>query len=81
MKASEKVRQLLALARSTSFAPERESAVRLARTLFNKYRLNDAHLRWELLTALGHDAGPEPFQAQPSELAIAGSDTYGAAPK
>jgi hypothetical protein len=44
VKASEKVRQLLALARSTPFAPERESAVRLARTLFNKYRLTDAHL-------------------------------------
>ena len=31
MKASEKVRQLLALARSTPIAPERESAVRLIR--------------------------------------------------
>ncbi len=32
----EKVAQLLALARSTLFVEERESTVRLARTLFNK---------------------------------------------
>jgi hypothetical protein len=77
VKASEKVRQLLALARSTPFAPERESAVQLARTLFNKYRLTDAHLRWELLSALGQDAGPEPFQARQEGPAMAGSGTYG----
>ncbi len=41
----EKVAQLLALARSTPFAGERETAVRLARILFNKHRLTDAHLR------------------------------------
>ncbi len=44
MTPAEKVAQLLALARSTSFASERARAVGLARTLFNKYRLTDAHL-------------------------------------
>jgi hypothetical protein len=77
VKASEKVRQLLALARSTPFAPERESTVRLARTLFNTYRLTDAHLRWELVTALGQNAGPEPVQARPAEPRMAGTGTYG----
>jgi hypothetical protein len=76
VKASEKVRQLLALARSTPFAPERESAVQTARTLFNKYRLTDAHLRWELLTALGHNAGPEPLQARSAEPAMAGTYSH-----
>jgi len=43
MTTAEKVAQLLALARSTSFASERETAVSLARTLFNKYRLTLRH--------------------------------------
>jgi len=65
----EKVAQLLTLARSTPFVGERESAVRLARTLFNKHRLTDAHLRWELLSALGLEAGPEPARPQASSSA------------
>jgi len=69
----EKVAQLLALARSTSFAGERESAVRLARTLFNKHRLTDAHLRWELLRALGLEAGAEPARARAAD-AVGTSD-------
>lgn len=77
MKASDKVRQLLALARSTPFAPERESAMHTAHTIFNKYRLTDVHLRWELVTALGQDAGPEPFQARPAEPQMAGTGTDG----
>ena len=64
MTAREKVAQLLALARSTPFAGERETAVRLARTLFNKHRIADARLRWELLTALRLEAGPEPAPSQ-----------------
>jgi len=62
-----KVAQLLTLARSTPFVGERESAVRLARALFNKHRLTDAHLRWELLSALGLDAGPEPARARAAD--------------
>ncbi len=56
----EKIRQLLALAASTTFAGERDSALTKARLLFNKHKVADALLRWELLTALGQDAGPEP---------------------
>jgi len=56
----EKIRQLLALAASTTFAGERDSALAKARLLFNKHQVANAHLRWELLTALGQDAGPEP---------------------
>lgn len=64
MVARETIRQLLALARSTTFEPERATALERARVLFNKHRVADAHLRWELLTALGrHDeAGPEPVR-------------------
>ncbi len=69
MTPAEKVAQLLALARSTSFASERETAVGLARTLFNKYRLTDARLRWDLLSALGLEAGPEPARSQASSSA------------
>jgi len=56
----EKIRQLLALAASTTFAGERDSALTKARLLFNKHKVADARVRWELLTALGQDAGPEP---------------------
>ncbi len=56
----EKIRQLLALAVSTTFAGERDSALAKARLLFNKHKVADAFVRWELLTALGQDAGPEP---------------------
>ncbi len=56
----EKIRQLLALAASTTFAGERDSALTKARLLFNKHKVADALVRWELLTALGQDAGPEP---------------------
>ncbi len=56
----EKIRQLLALAASTTFAGERDSALTKARLLFNKHQVADAFVRWELLTALGQDAGPEP---------------------
>ncbi len=63
----EKVAQLLALAHSTPFVAERESAVRLARTLFNKHRLTNAHLRWELLSALGLESGAEPERARAAE--------------
>ncbi len=42
MTPNEKVAQLLALARSTSFTSERDTAVGLARKLFNKYRLTVA---------------------------------------
>jgi len=69
----EKVAQLLALARSTPCVGERESAVRLARTLFNKHRLTDTHLRWELLTALGLEAGAEPARARAAD-AVGTSD-------
>jgi len=69
MTPAEKVAQLLALARSTPFASERETAVGLARTLFNKYRLTDARLRWDLLKALGLEAGPEPARPQASSSA------------
>jgi len=69
MTPAEKVAQLLALARSTSFASERETAVSLARTLFNKYRLTDPRLRWDLLSALGLEAGPEPARPQASSSA------------
>jgi len=69
MTPAEKVAQLLVLARSTSFASERETAVSLARTLFNKYRLTDARLRWDLLKALGLEAGPEPARPQASSSA------------
>ncbi len=71
MTPAEKVAQLLALARSTSFASERETAVGLARTLFNKYRLTDARLRWDLLSALGLEAGPEPARPQASTAGTA----------
>ena len=60
MTPDEKVAHLLALARSTSFTSERDTAVGLARTPFNKYRLIDTRLRWDLLRALGLEAGPEP---------------------
>ncbi len=60
----EKIRQLLALAASTTFAGERDSALTKARLLFNKHRVADARLRWELLTALGKDAGPEPSRPE-----------------
>jgi len=63
------VAHLLALARSTPFASERETAVGLARTLFNKYRLTDARLRWDLLRALDLEAGPEPARPQASSSA------------
>jgi len=43
--------------------------VGLARTLFNKYRLTDARLRWDLLSALGLEAGPEPARPQASSSA------------
>jgi len=56
----EKIRQLLALASSTTFAGERDSALTKARLLFNKHQVADALVRWEVLTALGQDAGPEP---------------------
>jgi len=56
----EKIRQLLALAASTTFAGERDSALTKARLLFNKHQVADARLRWELLTALGQEVGPEP---------------------
>jgi len=60
MTPDEKVAHLFALARSTSFTSERNTAVGLARTPFNKYRLIDTRLRWDLLRALGLEAGPEP---------------------
>ena len=63
----EKVSQLLTLARSTPFVGERESAVRLARSLFNKHRLTDAHLRWELLSAVRLEVGPEPARARAAD--------------
>jgi len=66
MTPDEKVAQLLALARSTPFTSERETAVGLVRTLFNKYRLTDRRLRWDLLRALGLEAGPEPARPQAS---------------
>jgi len=69
-----KVAQLLALARSTPFGSERETAVGLARTLFNKYRLTDARLRWDLLKALGLEAGPEPARSQASSSAGASAE-------
>jgi len=74
MRPAEKVAQLLALARSTSFASERETAVGLARTLFNTYRLTDARLRWDLLRALGLEAGPEPARPQASSSAGASEE-------
>jgi len=74
MTPAEKVAQLLALARSTPFASERETAVGLARTLFNTYRLTDARLRWDLLSALGLEAGPEPARPQASSSAGASED-------
>ncbi len=69
MTPDEKLAQLLALARSTSFASERETAVGLARTLFNTYRLTDARLRRDLLRALGLEAGPPPARPQSSSSA------------
>ncbi len=69
MTPAEKVAQLLALARSTPFPSERETAVGLARTLFNTYRLTDRRLRWDLLKALGLEAGPEPARPQASSSA------------
>jgi len=69
MTPAEKVAQLLALARSTPFASERETTVGLARKLFNKYRLTDERLRWDLLRALGLEAGPEPARPQASSSA------------
>jgi len=69
MTPAEKVAQLLALTRSTSFASERDTAIGLARTLFNKYPLTDACLRWDLLRALGLEAGPEPARPQASSSA------------
>ncbi len=74
MTPDEKVAQLLALARSTPFTSERETAVGLARTLFNKYRLTDARLRWDLLRALGLEAGPEPARPQASSSAGASAE-------
>jgi len=74
MTPAEKVAQLLALARSTPFASERETAVGLARTLFNKYRLTDRCLRWDLLKALGLEAGPEPARPQASSSAGASEE-------
>jgi len=74
MTPDEKVAHLLALASSTSFAPERETAVGLARTLFNQYRLTDARLRWDLLRALGLEAGPEPARPQASSSAGASEE-------
>ncbi len=64
MTPDEKVAHLLALARSTPFTSERETAIGLARPLFNKYRLTDARLRWDLLRALGLEAGPEPARSR-----------------
>jgi len=70
MTPAEKVAQLLALARSTPFASERETAVCLARTLFNnKYWLTDRCLRRDLLSALVLEAGPEPARPQASSPA------------
>ncbi len=74
MTPDEKVAQLLALASSTSFASERETAVSLARTLFNKYRLTDRRLRWDLLSALGLEAGPEPARPRASSSAGASAE-------
>ncbi len=79
MTPDEKVAHLLALARSTSFTSERETAVSLARKLFNKYRLTDARLRWDLLRALGLEAGPEPARPQASSSAGASEDDAWAA--
>lgn len=62
MAVHDKIRQLLALARSTTFAGERANALALARTLCDKHRIDDARLRWEVLTALGQEAGPEPLR-------------------
>ncbi len=42
----EKIRQLLALAASTTFAGERDSALTKARLLFNKHKVADALVRW-----------------------------------
>ena len=78
MTPAEKVAQLFALARSTPFASERETAVSLARTLFNKYRLTDARLRWDLLRALGLEAGPEPARPQASQARTVDGEDWAA---
>ena len=78
MTPDEKVAQLLALARSTPFASERETAVSLARTLFNKYRLTDARLRWDLLRALGLEADPEPARPQASQARTVDGEDWAA---
>jgi len=78
MTPAEKVAQLLALARSTPFAGERETAVSLARKLFNKYRLTDARLRWDLLRALGLEAGPEPARPQASQARTVDGEDWAA---
>ena len=78
MTPAEKVAQLLALARSTPFASERETAVGLARTLFNKYRLTDERLRWDLLRALGLEAGPEPARPQASQARTVDGEDWAA---
>jgi len=78
MTPDEKVAQFLALARSTPFTSERETAVSLARKLFNKYRLSDARLRWDLLRALGLEAGPEPARPQASQARTADGEDWAA---
>lgn len=65
MTPAERVAQVLALARSTPYPAERETALEIARRLHNTHRLRDPHLRWELQTALGQDAGPEPPRPVP----------------
>ena len=74
MTPDEKVAHLLALARSTPFTSERETAIGLARKLFNKYLLTDARLRWDLLRALGLEAGPEPARPRASSSAGASAE-------
>jgi len=79
MTTQEKIRQLLALARSTTFEGERTNALELARMLFNKHRIADVRLRREVLTALGRvtEAGPEPMVAPMgvyADAAAAGPD-------
>jgi len=76
----EKVAQLLALAPPTPVASERETAVGLARKLFNTYRLTDARLRWDLLHALGLAAGPEPAPPQTSQARTANEEDWASTP-
>lgn len=77
MAARETIRQLLALAHSMTFEPERVTALERARVLFNKHRVTDLRLRWELLTALGRhdDAGPEPGRSHATTTATGARST------